>query len=223
MASIKNSLVMIHESWPFDEFVHIRQSLKKNCSSVLDLGCGTGNAMRHIRSHKNIKVIGIDLFPDYIKQCKRIKIYDDLILSDVRVLPIRKNVFDVVLLLDVLEHLKKSEGRLLLRKIEKLAKKRLVVYTPVNYLPQNTVDENVYQQHKSGWCPDEMRTLGYDIKGVNSFYILRTELSKIRYSGIIGILISILSHLMDPLFYFFPKYSFHMLCLKTITKNRSYT
>jgi len=223
MSSIKKLLVKIHESWPFDQFGQIRHVLKYNYNSVLDLGCGTGNAMMHIRTRRYIKVIGIDIFPGYLKQCKRLKIYDGLLLSDVRFLPIRKKTFDVILLLDVLEHLYKAEGRLLLRKIEELATKRLVVFTPVNFLPQDAVDENVYQQHKSGWCPDEIRTLGYHIRGVNSFYILRAELSRIRFSGIVGMMISILSHLLDPLFFFFPKYSFHMLCFKTIMNNRFHT
>jgi hypothetical protein len=72
---------------------------------------------------------------------------------------------DVVCLIDVIEHLEKDEGQLLLRRtIDELDPKCLVIFTPLGFLPQfhaNGVDAwgveggAAYQEHKSGWTPDD--------------------------------------------------------------------
>jgi hypothetical protein len=70
---------------------------------------------------------------------------------------------DTVFLLEVIEHLEKSEGRRLLDLTLPLARSQVVISTPLGFLPQG-VDEQKdawgldgveWQIHRSGWTPDD--------------------------------------------------------------------
>lgn len=70
---------------------------------------------------------------------------------------------DTVCLLDVIEHLEKAEGSRLLRVTEKLAKRQVIVFTPLGFMPQSHpdgkdawgMDGGKWQDHKSGWTPED--------------------------------------------------------------------
>jgi hypothetical protein len=70
---------------------------------------------------------------------------------------------DTVFLVDVIEHLEKEEGRNLLALTEKIARKQVVVFTPLGFMPQHHEDGKDawglngadWQEHKSGWLPED--------------------------------------------------------------------
>lgn len=70
---------------------------------------------------------------------------------------------DTVVLMDVIEHLNKEEGVELLRKTEKIARKSIIIFTPLGFMPQchpDGVDAwglggASFQEHKSGWLPQD--------------------------------------------------------------------
>ncbi|MHB1275785.1 MAG: glycosyltransferase [Candidatus Humimicrobiaceae bacterium] len=70
---------------------------------------------------------------------------------------------DSIFILDVVEHLDKNEGMNLLKETEKIARKQIIVFTPLGFLPQKHDDSNdawglegsEWQEHKSGWLPDD--------------------------------------------------------------------
>ncbi len=70
---------------------------------------------------------------------------------------------DCVVLMDVVEHLDKSEGLELLAKTEYLSKGQIVVFTPLGFMPQCHPDGidawglggGSRQEHKSGWMPED--------------------------------------------------------------------
>jgi len=73
-----------------------RKSLK-----ILDIGCGPGNLSNNL---SNIgEVFGIDVSLPTLKLCQ--KKYSNLINGKADELPIREGSFDIVILLDVLEHI----------------------------------------------------------------------------------------------------------------------
>lgn len=70
---------------------------------------------------------------------------------------------DTVVLLDVIEHLEKDEGRRLLDATVALARSQVVVFTPLGFAPQGA-DEDTdawglggteWQIHRSGWLPED--------------------------------------------------------------------
>lgn len=90
-------------------------------------------------------------------------VLDDVIMADIRFLPFRRNIAGIVLLLDVIEHLKKSEALKLLNFVEAIVKKYTVILlsTPYGFIPQDSVDDNPYQRHLSGWLPKELMSKGF--------------------------------------------------------------
>ena len=80
---------------------------------VLDLGCGRGiwgYLMRSERMGDNAYLIGIDLYKPYLQFCKKYQVYDNILIADVRFLPFKDKSVDVVLAIEIIEHLEKDEG-----------------------------------------------------------------------------------------------------------------
>lgn len=71
---------------------------------------------------------------------------------------------DTILLIDVIEHLEKKDGELLLAETLKKAKKQVVIFTPLGFVQQHVRPDGTdawglngadWQEHRSGWLPDE--------------------------------------------------------------------
>jgi len=70
---------------------------------------------------------------------------------------------DTVFMLDVIEHLEKADGSQLLDHALRVARKQVVVFTPLGFMPQHytesvsweRVAHSDLQNHRSGWLPEE--------------------------------------------------------------------
>jgi len=71
---------------------------------------------------------------------------------------------DTIFLIDVIEHLDRLEGRRLLEECERIARKQIIVFTPLGFMEQEMgpsgidawgLDGGQWQVHKSGWTPDD--------------------------------------------------------------------
>ncbi len=78
-----------------------------------------------------LEVVGIDIFKSYLDEAKGKGVYQELILGDVRHLPLKDKSFDVVICMEVLEHLEKVDGEKLLGELERVAKRQVLLSTPV--------------------------------------------------------------------------------------------
>lgn len=140
----------------------IVQKLREKEGSVLDVGCGTGALFASLRLKRSITV-GVDIFqPDLIK-ATRYGAYSDLVIADVRFLPFKRKSFENVLCSEVIEHLPKEEGHKLVTSLETIAKRFVVLTTPVGFYPQKASPDNPYQAHISGWASSEMKELGFEV------------------------------------------------------------
>lgn len=83
--------------------------LKDGGAKVLDIGCGTGLILEGISSQAC--AIGLDFSKKALSFCIRRKI-DNLLLGDVAKLPIRDASVDLILALDLLEHIE-NDGKLM--------------------------------------------------------------------------------------------------------------
>lgn len=135
--------------------------LGSSSKTFLDVGCGQGLPMRLIKlRYKNINSVGVDLFKPYIDFCKKKKIYDKYLLCDIRKLPFKNKTFDVVMSYQVIEHLTKKDALRLVKKMESLAKKIVIISTPVGKTSYHA-DDNHLQFHKSFFYPEEFEKIGY--------------------------------------------------------------
>lgn len=142
----------------------------KDCSTVLDIGCGPDSIVgRSIVGYR----VGLDIFRDCLLQASKHGTHDDHVQGDVRRLPFREKSFDAVVLLEVLEHLPKDQGTALISSMESVARKAVLLTTPNGFVEQDTVDGNPFQQHLSGWSPSDFKAIGYEVIGLNGVRGLR--------------------------------------------------
>ena len=122
--------------------------------------------MRFINRHKQFYCVGVDIFRPWMNGARRQERHSDCVLCDIQRLPIREKTFDIVLCMEVLEHLTKEDGQKLLEKMERIARRQVIVTTPVGeFALHPATDDNPYQEHQSSWRPAELVRYGYKIRG----------------------------------------------------------
>jgi hypothetical protein len=89
--------------------------------------------------------------------------------------------FDAVIALDVIEHLQREEGEVLLSAMEVIASHLVAVFTPNGFLEQPPTPDNRHQEHVSGWTPHDFLARGYEVIGMNGWRPLRGPYASIRF------------------------------------------
>lgn len=154
------------------------------CGSVLDLGCGSLSIVR--RSRTATYRVGVDIFRNYLVEARQGATHDDFVLCDLRRPCVRPKSFDAVIAFEVLEHMTKQQGADLLVYMESVARKAVVVTTPNGHVEQEEYEGNPYQEHKSFWSADELRSLGYEVLGLNGAKALRGHLGRVIFKPKVG-------------------------------------
>ena len=197
---------------------HYSRMLEKevvNCKSLLDVGCGFESPIRNF-SHKIDYTVGIDMFENAIERSRVANIHNEYKIGNVLDLDklFYEKSFECVVASDLIEHLIKEDGYKLLQKMEKIATKKVIIYTPNGFLQQGEFDHNRLQKHISGWEISEMRALGFHIIGINGCKKLRGEFAAIKYHPkVFWGRISLISQLFTTKN---PKYAFGILCVKEL-------
>lgn len=139
--------------------------LDPDIKTVLDLGCGQGKPMEFIKYRIKIKKsIGVDLFEPYIQEAKQKRIHDQYLIADIRKVKFPPKSFDLVMVSHVLEHMSRKDAWKVLENMEKMAKKQVIVVTPIGEHYHQLEDGNIWQLHKSAFTPKDFEALGYKIK-----------------------------------------------------------
>jgi 2-polyprenyl-3-methyl-5-hydroxy-6-metoxy-1,4-benzoquinol methylase len=135
----------------------IKEELKKY-QSILDLGCGKDSPL--CREKRRCEITGVDNY-------EISKVHDKFYKNDVLNINqiFKENSFDCVMAMDLIEHLTKEEGIELIEKMIKIAKEKIIIYTPNGFVDQDAFDGNPNQIHKSGWDYKEMQNLGFKVWG----------------------------------------------------------
>jgi len=154
-------------------FLHeLLEEIPKDVESLIDVGCGRGIVGAMTRIYRNPKrLVGVDIFQDYIDFCKKYSIYDELHRLDLRQtpLPFQNNEFTVATCIETIEHLPKNSGENLLEELHRIAD-TIIVSTPSAYFkqPKSHVKRNPFQAHVSKWTVEDFKKRGYDVKGVGN-------------------------------------------------------
>jgi SAM-dependent methyltransferase len=198
---------------PFTALNTVWRSMDRG-GMILDVGCGKGEPMRFIKRHKRFYTIGVDIFEPYLKQCQHRNTHDDYVLCDIKRLPFKDKSFDTVLCLEVLEHLEREDGQRLLEALEKIARNRVIISTPVGTYKQEAYDDNPHQEHRYVWVPAEMKKFGYKVRGCGVRNISGMSGIQSPIPKVLRPLVNIVWVLAGPLAYFFPKLAGDMICTK---------
>lgn len=160
----------------------LEKEIINDCQTLLDVGCGASSPIQKF-TRKLRHTVGVDCFPEALSKSRAAGIHREYKLADV--LSLDENFaprsFDCVVALDLIEHLSKADGLRLITAMEKIAKKKIIIFTPNGFLPQNEYDGNPNQVHLSGWTAAEIKKLGFRVMGINGWKPLRGEYSLIKW------------------------------------------
>lgn len=186
----------------------------RGCKTVLDVGCGYNSAIGHIR--KTFKSEGIEIYPKTLQLSKKRKLHDSYKLGDIRRLGnyYKNKSFDAVVSIDVIEHLEKSEAIKMIKSMEKIARKKIILLTPNGFYEQEAYDGNPYQVHKSGWVISDLTKLGYVVYGLRGLKILRTEHAGIRHKPYF--FWGFISLISEVIFFRVPSICFDLFAVKKV-------
>ena len=145
--------------------------IKINPKSIFDVGVGFGKYGVLCREYLElwdgkgkyndfcVIIDGIEAFKDYITPLHKF-IYNNIYLNDVFELIKEKDLsYDLVLLIDVLEHFEKEKGKLLIKKLLK-TNQGILISIPKVVSKQENCFGNKYETHRSRWSKKELKHLG---------------------------------------------------------------
>jgi len=132
--------------------------------SVLDVGVGFGKYgvllrealdipyERYNKSQWIARIDGIEAFCGY-RNPLHDYVYDTVFYKPVSECLDSLGAYDVVLMIDILEHFTKEQGMELLERLLMHTRKALIISTPINPAPQEEYIGNSYEAHLSRWTP----------------------------------------------------------------------
>lgn len=141
----------------------ISNLINKN-DSVLDIGAGYNKLMKTWGFNTTSIDIDEKTKPD--------------IVADITKIKLKENQFDVIVAMDLIEHLDKLDGYRLLKNMEVWASKRVIVYTPYGYLKDDG--------HKSGWYWNDFKGRGYDVVRFGGMLPIWIPMFPLRYWNVYG-------------------------------------
>jgi 2-polyprenyl-3-methyl-5-hydroxy-6-metoxy-1,4-benzoquinol methylase len=102
--------------------------------TLLDLGCGDGNFTADLFRDDHFQITGVEVYPESIKRARLKKTYQKIVKGDIVDLPKSlKSQYDVVLISQAIEHLKKKTGFRAIKQWEKKGSK-IIISTPVGFV-----------------------------------------------------------------------------------------
>ena len=188
------------------------------CNSILDIGCGFNSPIRSVK--KTFYSEGIDIHKPSIIQSKKNKIHDKYTIGDLRNLMkyYKYKSFDGVIAIDVIEHFEKKDALVLLKEMEKIARKKILVLTPNGFVGQGHRDNNPYQVHKSGWHEKDFTLLGFKVYGLRGLKYIRKELATLKYQP--WIVWGFIAFITELFLYYLPFLSFDLFAVKDLSKTK---
>jgi len=183
------------------------------CRTCLDIGCGPASPVRFLDFDTTV---GIDGHEPTLALARANRTHTEFQLCDVTTIDTRfsKGQFECCVALDVIEHLSKEDGIALIGAMQKIASKKILLFTPNGYLPQQSHDGDL-QAHLSGWEPEEMRRVGFTVIGMHGFKFLRGEYHEHRFKprALSGI-VSLISHFLFTRSH--PEHASALVCVKSV-------
>lgn len=153
----------------------------------LDIGAGAGKYGKMLRDlyGDSVEIIALEPWNPYIEEFELNKIYNQV--KEIKAIDLLQDVefeTDIVILGDVLEHMRKSDGLDLLHFFNYRCQ-AIIIQWPTNYL-QNTEYGNALEAHISSWNTDSFNdfdVIGKATEGYNNLIIIRGLLAN-KYGGI---------------------------------------
>lgn len=144
---------------------------RKGCVSILDIGAGFGKYGVILRERMDIrfkrydkpswitKIDCVESYKDYINPVHR-HVYDTIYTQKIENIIDLLPSYDIILMIDCLEHLEKSEGTKLLPKLDAKSNKLLILSFPNIYQARAGADwPNPLERHRCLWTQEDIESI----------------------------------------------------------------
>jgi SAM-dependent methyltransferase len=213
---------LAHAVAPRPRFVPLRERLFRSalrraldgCDSILDVGCGVASPLAALG--QDAFTIGLDRCLPDLARARAAGTHRALVCADARTVDdlFAPGSVDAAVALDVIEHLERDAGLDLVARLERVARRRVVVFTPNGFVPQPGTPENPWQQHRAGFSAGDLRQLGYHVRGMYGLWFLFGAFGECRLRP--GVLWRRVADGTAPVVYFLPAVAFGLLCVKDV-------
>lgn len=155
---------------------------QRNPQSILDVGVGMGQygfllrtnleninlfeingatARQRNRDQWKIKIDGIEGYPGYATPVHEYA-YNNLMIGNALILlpSLADDAYDLVIAIDILEHLDKNPGKYFLEQCLRVCKGSVLISTPKEFCEQE-VAANPLENHRSHWTEEDLRSCGF--------------------------------------------------------------
>lgn len=154
-------------------FAYVRemQRLLSDCHSCLDIGCGEGSPVQWLDFDHTV---GLEAHAPTLERARANQTHSEFRFGRAEEIDtlFSTDQFDCVVALDLVEHLSQNDGFRLFRAMDRIASKRILLFTPNGFLEQKGQAGDL-QEHLSGWDAGEMRRLGFQVIGMHGHRALR--------------------------------------------------
>jgi len=166
---------------PTSPYVHIQTFvnylLETRPQSILDIGLGNGKlgyvardlldvmmGERYRREDWQVRIDGIEVFPDYIQDHQR-DIYDQIYIGDAFETISQLGQYDMIFVGDVLEHFEKPQAWEFFDRCMAHTDKHLILNLPLgSEWEQPAIYDNPYERHRSVWMWPELEPFTWQYK-----------------------------------------------------------
>lgn len=112
---------------------------------VLDIGPGVGTYAKLLAGPAISRIVGVEIYPPYVKTYRLHEYYDDIIIGDVRAVELPET--DVVILGDVAEHMTEAEALDVWDRCGAAARRAVYLSIPIVHYPQGEIEGNEHEHH----------------------------------------------------------------------------
>lgn len=146
----------------------ILQNDVNDTDAVIDVGCGIFMTTDGLKCKS---LIGIDAWSPYLNLKKDEFQTINFDISKINNFKIfLDNSYDIITCIDVIEHLEKENALLVINEFKRIARKKVIIFTPDGFVEQNdgppgSWGENnpIFQKHRSGWSKLEFEDLDFKV------------------------------------------------------------
>lgn len=197
----------------FPNWMELLKKELKGVGPVLDLGCGPNSPIQYCDVHSTV---GVEVFKPYLEEAKRRGLHNIYVESELMDFFEGRfgETFQAAMAIQVLEHLEKSKALSVLTNISLVVTQKVIIAVPNGWMPQDDIDGNPYNVHKSFWSTKELRDLGFKVRGTQGLKILRGYRGWWRKpKWIPDFIMATISGMTQWIVYFIPQWSFQLFAV----------
>ena len=159
------------KNWPFDVLaLEISESLQKKSGvlRILDIGAGSGHywlnaPLLDLTLNNRVELNFLDAHGKINKtHNNQIKFINKFVgIAPGALSQFSDSEFDIVLAFDLIEHLTKTDGYILLYEMDRISGNKKIILTPNGWVWQPPSSNNKFNAHLSGWRVKDFKGAGY--------------------------------------------------------------